>query len=973
MEVVGCVGAVVGLAGSSIKFLKRLDDLITAVKEGPVDLSTAQTRIRQHERFLTELKDDYAAIPMSRITNEERVFFDGYIQESENEVNRFKTLLEKVAKQRTRGSGLQKLETAARMQLNEKDIQKYKSMLQYQMSQLQIFELEVDDTLESIVSSLTHGQAEDRTMHMSTQRAIEDVSESLTTRDQKSQAMYMRTVEIFNDAARRIEAHHLQAMSMHSSMEAHVATIVGNLNAHSQHTQLIQTSHHSTLLGIQESLENQVIPAMQALSNEIKYRNRDIVRRRRRSPHEPVESGKRGWDDTHEDSRERVLTFSYASRTYKTPFGRLYVSTSHSWNRRSIAYGVRFEPSRILSHNFVEWKCLVKTGPHGLSATVQNRMGRLCEDVEVIRALGLLLDERRFTPGDFVQDGYGFVVPILELFYPEYYRTFKWLLDIGCRSDVGKTQFLMNQAIDYRCHVLDIHPDYAHSDYFLQHSVPKELQDNLGEPVTGWYDQTFELGFRYRIDKYVPSSHLSHLLPYKHCAQDIVEVIYDLGGLDTLMKDWYLDHWLLVGMGYMNPELLSLVLGKRRDIASKFTLERVVREMQDMNDTWQLKRLMDYFVMNGNLSLVRYLIQSGFDVSLMLDPSVRRGDDQVCDLVLRHYEGRALTKPQLEVLFWNHYVTYRMVRDITFRAKILDKVAFSFEEDTQNGLGRAGHIESPLLPIFEHSYAAIRSPMGEHHKMQAYFWIAIEGCISRYENMDCRFPRDLRLLIHDIATYKYESFRHGINYIPQDAPDDEREAIKGYSPLMIALWAGMKPVVKILIRAGADITKRSPCGISALQLAECNVRSDHPRVYHEFEDGCYQHRELSVSSGVDRSMLQMLRDALRNRGEEVPSMDTPAAKLERPQTVYNRLYGKIQVLLNWVTSPAVNIDTQALRDRRLYIAVVWTFGFLSIAKLLQPNVESIATGALRLLSRPIFAIPILAWVVMTMWQRYSMA
>ncbi|KAI1844844.1 hypothetical protein JX266_009072 [Neoarthrinium moseri] len=456
MEVVGSVGAVVGLAGSSIKFLKRLDDLITAVKEGPVDLSTAQARIRQHERFLTELKNDYAAIPTSRITNEERAFFDGYIQDSENEVNRFKTLLEKVAKQRTRGSGLQKLETAARMQLNEKDIQKYKSMLQHQMSQLQIFDskvyrLQVDDTLQSIVSSLTHGQAEDRTMHVSTQRAIEDVSESLVTRGEKSQAMHMLTAEAVKDVARRLEAHQLQAMSIHSSMEAHVATVVRNLNEQSQGTQLIQTSHHSTLLGIKESLENQFLPAMQALSNDIKYRNRDIVRRRRRSPHEPVESDKRGWDDTQEDSREGVLTFSYTSRTYITPFGRLYVSvnTSHSWSKRRIAYGLKFEPSRILSHNFVEWKCLVKTGSHGLSATVQNKMGRLCEDVEVIRALGfvrcgsgcpcrvtgfpqgngrdwhsitpdlarlrLLLDERRFTSGDFVEDQYGDVVPILEL------------------------------------------------------------------------------------------------------------------------------------------------------------------------------------------------------------------------------------------------------------------------------------------------------------------------------------------------------------------------------------------------------------------------------------------------------------------------------------------------------------------------------------------------------------------------------
>ncbi|KAI1844843.1 hypothetical protein JX266_009071 [Neoarthrinium moseri] len=467
------------------------------------------------------------------------------------------------------------------------------------------------------------------------------------------------------------------------------------------------------------------------------------------------------------------------------------------------------------------------------------------------------------------------------------------------------------------------------------------------------------------------------------------------------MNDWYLDRWLLVGMGYANPELLSLVLGKRRDIASKFTLEHVVREMQNMNDDAQLSELMQFFVLSGNLSLVRYLIQSGFDVSLMLVPSARRGDDQIFDLVLAQYDGRALPKWLVAVSFWDNYIQHRMVRDVTFRAKILDKVAFSFEEDTQNGLGRAGHIESPLATIIQQSYMYEILFAGKQHELPASFWIAIEGCISRYENIDCRFPRDLRLLIHDIATSKCdyyfdhpdcdrgtlsihahklirrllssESFRHGMNYIPQDAPDDEPEAIKGYSPLMIALWAGMKPVVKILIRAGADITKRSPCGISALQLAECNVRSDHPRVYHEFETRLYGHREYSVSSRVDRSMLQMLRDALRNRGDEVPSMAIPDEKHERPQAVHHRRYGKIQALLDWIMSPAITIDKEALRERLLYFAVVWTFGFLSIAKLLQPNVEGTAAGALKLLSRPVFAIPILAWVVMSMWQRYSMA
>lgn len=225
-----------------------------------------------------------------------------------------------------------------------------------------------------------------------------------------------------------------------------------------------------------------------------------------------------------------------------------------------------------------------------------------------------------------------------------------------------------------------------------------------------------------------------------------------------------------------------------------------------------------------------------------------------------------------------------------------------------------------------------------------------------------------------------ECFRSGIECVPKARPLFRSKLsldTLGFTSLMVALDGGMVPIVKLLLDAGAQITSQSPNGISAIQLAERNAQGNHPRwVYKYHQGGC-----AFVSDGTDQAMLNLLRETLRGRGEEVPretlrshGEEVPVPRIsdtdtERPLRPFHRAYRKgqewIKISLSWLLQPTANITEESLGKRFEYIAVVWFVGLLSVTKLLQPTAKWIATVGLHQFSRPVFIVPIMAWVVMT--------
>lgn len=190
---------------------------------------------------------------------------------------------------------------------------------------------------------------------------------------------------------------------------------------------------------------------------------------------------------------------------------------------------------------------------------------------------------------------------------------------------------------------------------------------------------------------------------------------------------------------------------------------------------------------------------------------------------------------------------------------------------------------------------------------------------------------------------------------------------------MVALGSGMVLIVKLLLDEGAQITSQTPYGISAFQLAERNAQDDHPRLVYEYGWGAYG-KSASVSEDTDEVMLELLRETLRSRGEEVPVPRIPDVGTEQPLRPLHRAYRKVQewikILLSWLLKPTANITQESLSKRFEYITVVWFVGLLSVTKLLQPSAKRFVTVGLRQFSRPVFLAPIMAWVIMMIWRHY---
>jgi hypothetical protein len=102
-------------------------------------------------------------------------------------------------------------------------------------------------------------------------------------------------------------------------------------------------------------------------------------------------------------------------------------------------------------------------------------------------------------------------------------------------------------------------------------------------------------------------------------------------------------------------------------------------------------------------------------------------------------------------------------------------------------------------------------------------------------------------------------------YSTQPSPD----MILGFTPLLLTVLTCQVKMTAALVRAGASIQRRAPCGFSPLELARYNCEITHPRQYwfkNEFEGIRY-----FFSVEQDFKMLKFLEDALEARGEEVES------------------------------------------------------------------------------------------------------
>ena len=88
----------------------------------------------------------------------------------------------------------------------------------------------------------------------------------------------------------------------------------------------------------------------------------------------------------------------------------------------------------------------------------------------------------------------------------------------------------------------------------------------------------------------------------------------------------------------------------------------------------------------------------------------------------------------------------------------------------------------------------------------------------------------------------------------------------GFSALLHALDRGKGSIdfMEVLIRAGADLTKRTASGFTPLEFAKKNVNAQHPR--YPRRDGILKDWELrAVTLQEDREAYDRLKEVIRER------------------------------------------------------------------------------------------------------------
>lgn len=297
-------------------------------------------------------------------------------------------------------------------------------------------------------------------MHSSTRSSLQDKFNLLATHEEITSALDS-IADKWTAVANLIETSQKQAMSMHSSVDAAMTTLVRTTEENHREMQMVQRSHQSTLQSMQENIESQFLPIAQLLTAELCRSGRGIAPLGRRSSRERIQERIQERTDGFDDSAKTGQIPSYlqqtdVARTHKTPFGRLYVLVStdsdrHSREKTRTSYFIRFLPYKAFSQTVIDWKCVIKTSRSGPLMSMWCNVGRVCDDLDVIDALGFitanscdictrelrypgqricphttktpnasklmrLLDQRRFTPADVVEVKKGVTTSILKLY-----------------------------------------------------------------------------------------------------------------------------------------------------------------------------------------------------------------------------------------------------------------------------------------------------------------------------------------------------------------------------------------------------------------------------------------------------------------------------------------------------------------------------------------------------------------------------
>ncbi|KAI1360768.1 hypothetical protein F5Y08DRAFT_331317 [Xylaria arbuscula] len=981
MEAIAAAGALPGLASATIQlgtatfqFYQQLHGLYKAIKHGERDLGTAIRKLDQHGDFIKELRFNFVRIADASIPATTRDLFERCIVDSEAEVEEFKSLLDRVGKHRFKKKSWNAIETGSRLRFHEDSIQKYYDLLDKQMHrflflQSSVQSMRVESSLSEVMATLVKQGAKAATFYDKHSSVLDHGSRlrsSLGTGSNEEHVLMRRAKKKNN---------------MASSLE-HIATPFWPYQT---------TKTFSTLCG--------------TVSVTTFGRGNDC------------QLAYKIWFEPYSWlSRTLVEWRCLVDSIQKAPTMVFSVTTSIVCSDPDVLDALGLvplkEPYWYYAHRFF-WTMRV---PKLRKVRALLDAGRLLKDhvlcsfglapMDIITAFLSSLKpahedqdpETRYYHSEIICTRAN--LDYLHQQYLEYYRVIELLLSRGFQPHLSCWQQIYELATRNHNHLSAKHPGLAESLGLSLKSIPFLILETAGYIIPLDYRLAFDEQldiehtllvhtgvlrkscFRYHDPDDSRVSYLAHLVTQEGSIRKVKQIL-ELDLLD-LADDGQgmFDRWLLGLLAPFRPEIASLVkehFGSHQTITARnsFHIDYIREEFrQTPTSTNKIQRL--YF-----LKFIYIAALTPREIQGMLCNAAQSSSPELFDLLLGHDSGiRVHSFVHTRIMHRYHQTLEDCERtplamilndDATLSTLLLPKsqplpdyirrLALSEIQRFGASLPVTGE-EIPLL-IYEGMTQYWHSKAPASHLLQ-----------------DLHFYDILRLLVQSPVCEPYldksssdclEPLVDVLPIKPNGFKALPHLSVEGYSALMLALHCGMKPAVQILVDAGASITKPMCCGKSALWLARENARSQHPRQWVMFYDSTsgadirvrhkIHNQDMDISEDTDKGMLEILLQALRDRGEA--GIDDPN-ELPMPSG-WMLLREKVSRFTAWLFRPSYNFDPDAFRENSIFVVLVSTLWLLSVLKVLKVELGDFSSYAFRLLSRPVVMIALFAWVLSRFW------
>ncbi|KAI1496090.1 hypothetical protein F5X99DRAFT_414432 [Biscogniauxia marginata] len=1044
----GLASAFVQLGTFTFHFYQQLRSLQKAIKQSKEDITTSTRRLCQHEEFT---KFNFETIPDGQLSPNLQTLFRQCLADSQDEFIQFRALLEHIGKHRFKSKSLQAIDTGTRLHLNEDSIQKYCHLLDAQMTRFLYFQTSVQSSQISASYSVVEGRLTQQgdkaeAFYASSESTMQRMETAILSQLQAIsgdlRASHGHRPSLERGIISPVSQPRTNARSKvaRSFCPQELLSYKGDTMFVKRYQALcgsvIVTAYGNYLNGHEHETQDfsytvRFVPFAWFSRTLVEWRC--FLATSQNIPFLALSCA----CGTICDDDDVMDALGFVTSNEKIPRGSnyspYYTKTPDSRKVRRLLDENRFSRSSILPAPHDEYRQDV------LSAFVKYH--QLCKQGRR-RHLIFQDDICDYRESDPVYQAH---------FYAEYFEVLKLLLERGFQPSLSSWESLLEKVFVDRYHVMADHPELrglidwtCSAPLLIQNAAGFTIPLNYSTLFPSEYGiRIYSSGYRYTTCTPAITSGLAPLIAFDGCIEIIRREVLDL--MDLAADEMKLDRWILVIFSASRPNLstilnLYLETYQSASLKSLFRFENVLEEIR-LSSSQERRALIQCLGLHGRLDMLKPLSLSREEIQEVLFFAAQDQDTEKFNLPLQlGHCGGPVNIFFLFSLFCGvphtKMVQDRLISDSTFRELFIDILISGrvVRPDTaSSACENKGFSIEPIYDILQSAPMLKLLVRSGSEELPEYVDILVSGLIQRYEEAGFTTRNGIQDFLHKAMVSHLRYNRSAEDIIRplclfhilrqltmsvsfQSEIDDTcyhkspiwnfwgysillTPSTEGYTALMIALGCGMIPAVQILVDAGASILLPTPAGKSPLQLANENVQSSHPRQWFTLPNGkddlvlstddqrgCCP-RDFWVAESTDKAMLEILLEALRDRGEEAnlasPTKPLPSKWSEPihyshrstyiiPCTAILSLMGTLTTLIKsktrsalvWLTRPRYSFDDpRAFCWACIHFLVVTALGLLSVLHFLKLEYGGHAHKVVNLLSRPVVLLSLVVWIL----------